>query len=170
MRIEYHRTLIADRIRVKAFHDALAKVIVKGQTTVADIGTGTGLLAFLAAKLGAKRVYAYESAEIGAVAERLAKLNRMRNIELIPGSSTEIIEPKRVDVVVSETLGNFALEEFLIETMNDVRARYLKPGGIMIPSGVVQMACPVITSRLRDELCAWDRVGYGLDLSPARDM
>ncbi len=170
MRIEYHRTLIADRIRVAAFHEALAKVIVKGKTTVADIGTGTGLLAFLAAGLGARKVYAYEAAEIGAVAERLKRLNRMRQVELIPGRSTEIIDPPRVDVVVSETLGNFALEEFLVETMNDARARYLKPGGVLIPGRVRQMICPVVAPRLRDELTAWDRVGYGLDLSPARDM
>jgi protein arginine N-methyltransferase 1 len=170
MRIEYHRTLIADRVRIAAFHAALERVIVKGQTTVADIGTGTGILAFLAAKLGARKVYAYEAAEIGAVAERLKALNRMRNVELIPGRSTEILDPPRVDVVVTETLGNLALEEFLVETMNDARARYLKPGGTLIPGKVAQFAAPVTSSRLRDELCVWDRVGYGLDLGPARDM
>jgi protein arginine N-methyltransferase 1 len=170
MRIEYHRTLIADQVRVAAFHEALSRSIVKGQTTVADIGTGTGLLAFLAAKLGARKVWAYETAEIGAVAERLKALNRMRAVELIPGRSTEIIEPERADVVVTETLGNFALEEFLVETMNDARARHLKPGGVLIPGRVEQFAAPVTSPRIRDELCAWDRVGYGLDFGPAREM
>lgn len=170
MRIEYHRTLIADQVRIAAFHEALSRVIEKGRTTVADIGTGTGLLAFLAARLGAKKVLAYETAEIGAVAEKLKALNRMKAVDLIPGSSTEIIEPVRVDVVVTETLGNFALEEFLIETMNDARARHLKPGGVLIPGSVEQFACPVVGPRLREELTAWDRVGYGLDLGPAREM
>ena len=170
MRIEYHRTLIADRVRIKAFHDALARVIRKGETTVADIGTGTGILAFLAAKLGAKKVYAYEMSEIGAVAERLKALNRMRNVELVPGRSTEIIDPPRVDVVVTETLGNFALEEFLVETMNDARARHIKPGGLLIPGHVTQFAAPVVASRLYDELTVWDRVGFGLDMGPAREM
>ena len=170
MRIEYHRTLIADHVRIKAFHDALARVIRKGETTVADIGTGTGILAFLAAKLGAKKVYAYEMSEIGAVAEKLKSLNRMRNVELIPGRSTDQIDPPRVDVVVTETLGNFALEEFLVETMNDARARYLKPGGLLIPNAVRQFVAPVTGPRLHDELTVWDRVGYGLDLAPARNM
>ncbi|MBS0242121.1 MAG: 50S ribosomal protein L11 methyltransferase [Proteobacteria bacterium] len=170
MRIEYHRTLIADQTRVRAYHEALARVIVRGKTTVVDIGTGTGLLAFLAAKLGAKKVWAYEMNEIGAVAERLKALNKLRNVELIPGRSTDIIEPEPADVVVTETLGNFALEEFLVETMNDARVRHLKPGGVLIPGSVEQFACPVISPRLRDELCAWDRIGYGLDFGPARDM
>lgn len=170
MRIEYHRTLIADRVRIAAFHEALARVIRKGETTVADIGTGTGILAFLAAKLGAKKVYAYEMSEIGAVAEKLKALNRMRNVELIPGRSTDMIDPPRVDVIVTETLGNFALEEFMVETMNDARARYLKPSGVLIPNHVTQFAAPVVAPRLHDELTVWDRIGHGLDMSPARDM
>ena len=52
------------RVRNAAFHEALARVIRKGETTVADIGTGTGFLGFLAAKLGAKRVDMYETAEV----------------------------------------------------------------------------------------------------------
>src|SRR5688572_7397167 len=142
MRIEYHRTLIADRVRLDAYRRALAQVIRKGHSTVADIGTGTGVLAMLAAKLGAKKVYAYEKADIGAVAERLVKLNKLRNIEVIPARSTEIIDPPRVDIVVTETLGNYALEEFLVETMNDARARHLKPDGALIPRGVEQFVCP----------------------------
>src|SRR5690606_20529728 len=101
------------RLRIAAFHKALERTIVKGKSTVADIGTGTGLLAFLAAKLGARKVWAYEAAEIGAVAEKLKAANRMRAVELVPGRSTEILEPRRADIVVTETLGNFALEEFL---------------------------------------------------------
>jgi protein arginine N-methyltransferase 1 len=170
MRIEYHRTLVADRVRVAAFRDALAGLIEKGRSVVVDIGTGTGILAMLAARLGAKKVYAYEKAEIGAVAERLIKTNRLRNIEVIPARSTEIIDPPRGDIVVSETLGNYALEEFLVETMNDARARHLKPGGILIPRALEQFACPVIAPRVFDELTVWNGVGHGLDFSLARDM
>ncbi len=170
MRIEYHRSLIADRVRIAAFEQALARTIVKGESVVVDIGTGTGLLAFIAAKLGAKKVYAYEMNEIGAVAEKLKSLNKLRNVELIPGRSTEIIDPPRGDIVVTETLGNFALEEFLVETMNDARTRHVKPGGALIPGAVEQFVCPVTGPRLHQELTAWDRIGYGLDFAPARIM
>ena len=170
MRIEYHRTLIADRVRVAAFHKALERVIVRGESVVVDIGPGTGLLAFVAAKLGAKKVYAYEMGEIGAVAERLKTLNKLRSVELIPGRSTEIIDPPRGDIVVTETLGNFALEEFLVETMNDARTRHVKPGGVLIPGQVEQFVAPVTGPRLYQDLTAWDRIGYGLEFGPARVM
>lgn len=170
MRIEYHRSLIADAGRLDAFERALAKVIRKGESVVADIGTGSGVLAMIAAKLGARKVIAYEFAEIGALAGRLIKLNKLRNIELIPMRSTEIIEPLQADIVVTETLGNYALEEFLVETMNDAKARHLKQGGVLIPGRLEQMVAPVIAPRCRDELVAWERIGRGLDFGPATVM
>ena len=95
MRIEYHRTLIADRVRNEAFRAALAAVIVKGETTVADIGAGTGLLALMAAELGAREVFLYEAAEVAGVAAKALKANRARNCHLFPCHSTEMDDPPR---------------------------------------------------------------------------
>jgi SAM-dependent methyltransferase len=170
MRIEYHRTLLADRVRNAAFHAALAQVIVKGETTVADIGTGTGFLGFLAAKLGAKRVDMYEAAEIAAVARKLIRHNRLANCRVAELYSTEVATPDRVDVVISETLGNYPFEENIIATLNDAHARFLKPGGTIIPHSVEQFVCPVTAERLYRELTAWEEVGYGLDFAPAKAM
>jgi protein arginine N-methyltransferase 1 len=170
MRIEYHRTLLADRVRNGAFHAALVRAIVKGETTVADIGAGTGFLGFLAARLGARRVDLYESAAVAQVARRLMRHNRLRNCRIFEMHSTEVLEPDRVDLVVCETLGNYALEENIVETLNDARKRFLNPGGIVIPAGIRQYVCPVVSGRFLEELAAWDRVGYGLDLGPAKAM
>ncbi len=170
MRIEYHRTLIADRVRNQAFHDALARVIRRGETTVADIGAGTGLIGLMAAKLGAREVFLYEAAEVAGVAALVLKANRARACQLIPGHSTEMDDPPRADVVVSETLGNYALEENIIATLADAERRHLKPGGVMIPSRIRQLAAPVISDRFHRELTVWDDVGFGIDLSAARTM
>jgi protein arginine N-methyltransferase 1 len=170
MRIEYHRTLLADRVRNAAFHAALARVIVPGETTVADIGAGTGFLGFLAAKLGAKRVDLYETADVADVARKLLRHNRLPNCRIAEVHSTEVAEPERVDVVVCETLGNYPFEENIIATLNDARARYLKPGGVTIPRGVEQFVAPVVGERYWRELSAWDEVGYGLDFAPAKAM
>jgi protein arginine N-methyltransferase 1 len=170
MRIEYHRTLLADRVRNAAFHAALKRAIVPGETTVADIGAGTGFLGFLAAKLGARRVDLYESAGVAELARRLMRHNRLRNCRIIEMHSTEAMEPERVDLVVCETLGNYAFEESIVETLNDARKRFLKPGGAIIPAAVHQLMCPVVGGRFLAELAAWDSVGYGLDLGPAKTM
>ena len=84
MRIEYHRTLVADRVRNAAFHAALKAVITPGETVVADVGAGTGLLALMAAGLGAKDVFLYESAEVAGVAAEILKANRARNCPPVP--------------------------------------------------------------------------------------
>ena len=170
MRIEYHRTLLADRVRNAAFHAALARLIVKGETTVADIGAGTGVLGFLAAKLGARRVDLYEAAGVASVARKLLRQNRLRGCQLFEMHSTDAIEPERVDLVVCETLGNYAFEENIVETLNDARARFLQPGGTIIPAGIRQFMCPVVSGRFHAELSVWDGVGYGLDLAPAKVM
>lgn len=168
MRIEYHRTLIADRARNEAFARALASVIKKGETTVADIGAGTGLLALMAARVGAREVFLYEAAEVAGVAAKALKANGARNCHLFPCHSTEMVDPPKVDVVVSETLGNYAFEEHIIETLADARKRFLKPGGVMIPRRLEQFVAPVVSDRIHREFAAWEETGF--DLSAARTM
>jgi len=170
MRIEYHRTLMADRVRNQAFHAALKALIVPGETTVADIGAGTGFLGLLAAKLGAREVFLYEKAEVAGVAQEILRRNRARKCTLFPFASTEVDDPPRVDLVVSETLGNYALEEDIAATMNDARRRHLKSGGCVIPAAIAQHVAPVISPRVHSELAAWDAAGFGLDLTPAKAM
>jgi protein arginine N-methyltransferase 1 len=170
MRIEYHRTLIADRVRNEAFRKALASVIKKGETTVADIGAGTGLMGLIAAKLGAREVYLYEAAEVAGVADAVLKANRAKVCQLMPCHSTEMQDPPRADVVVSETLGNYALEENVIATLADARLRHLKDGGVIIPARISQFVAPVVTDRIHRELTVWDEAGEGIDLAPARTM
>jgi protein arginine N-methyltransferase 1 len=167
--IDFHRTIVADRLRNEAFHEALRRVIVPGRTTVADVGSGTGLLGFMAARLGAKRVYLYEHGDVMKLAKVLARRNHIRRCVFIPEHSTAVIDPEPVDVVVSETLGNFAYEERLLETMGDAR-RFLRSGGTVIPQRVRQFLAPVASDRFHRELTVWQEVGYGLDLEPAARM
>lgn len=170
MRIEYHRTLIADKVRNDAFFAAIKSVIQPGKTIVADIGAGTGLLGLMAAKLGAQQVYLYEMAEVASVAAKVINANRAKSCQVFACHSTEFDDPPKADVVISETLGNYAFEENIIDTMHDARRRHLKPGGVMIPSRVRQFVSPVVAPRLDRELRAWQRIGHGLDFSAAEAL
>lgn len=169
MLIEFHRTIVGDRLRNDAFHEALRRLIVPGRTTVADVGAGTGLLAFMAVRLGARRVWLYEHGEALALARRIARRNGIKRCVFVPEHSTAVLDPEPVDVVVSETLGNFAYEEHLLETLNDAQ-RFLRPGGTVVPRRVRQYLAPVITDRVQRELTVWNDVGFGLDFGPALKM
>ena len=170
MLIEYHRTMLADRVRNDAFAAALKQLIKPGETVVADVGAGTGLLGFIAAKLGAREVYLYESASIMMVARQLARDNRLKNVYFFEGHSTAIKKPPPVDIIVSETLGNYAFEENIIATTEDAK-RFLKPGGIMLPQAVEQFVAPVTNAGFYNELTApWESVGHNLNFNFAKTM
>jgi SAM-dependent methyltransferase len=164
--IELHRKLLGDKVRNAALHAALARVIRPGMT-VADIGAGTGFLSFLARRLGAERCHLYEYGDSLELARELARHNKVTGLSFVQAHSTEVVNPPKADVVVSETLGNFALEEGLLETLVDAR-RFLKPGGTLIPRGLTQFVAPVVTPRLQGQLDVWGDVGFDLDLAPAR--
>jgi len=165
--IELHRKLLGDKVRNDALGAALARVIRPGMT-VADIGAGTGFLSFLARKLGAVRCYLYEYSGALELAKELARRNGITGLTFVLAHSTEVKKPPKADVVVSETLGNFALEEGMLETLVDAR-RFLNAGGTMIPCGLTQFVAPVIHPRLQDEIDVFRPAGHGLDFGPARD-
>lgn len=169
MLIEFHRRMLADDVRSAAFEAALRRVIVPGSTVVADIGAGTGILGFMARRLGAREVHLIEHGPVIELAARLADDNELPDLHFWQMHSSEIIDPPQVDVVVAEVLGNFALEENVIETLNDAR-RFLRPGGTLIPGSLEQFVAPLVDGRFWQQLRSWDRIPLGFDFSAARAM
>ena len=158
--------MLADRVRHDAFRAALEQAIRPGQSTVADIGAGTGVLAFFARQLGAREVWLYDPGGALGLAEVVAARNGIDGLNFVPERSLDVADPPRVDVVVAEVLGNFAYEEGVLETLRDAR-RFLKPGGTLIPRSIVQWAAPVTNDRFERDLASWRGVGFGLDWSDA---
>lgn len=167
--IEYQRIILSDDVRNIALAKALKSVIRKGKSIVADIGSGTGFLSFLASKLGAKECYLYERSALIDLSRALAHENHIKNLHFIQKHSAQVRTPVKADVVISETLGNFALEEGIIETMNDAK-RFLAPGGTLIPQSLKQFVAPVVSDRLWKEVTSVDRVGHGLSFRAAREI
>jgi protein arginine N-methyltransferase 1 len=169
MSIEFHRRMLADRIRHDAFRAALASAIRKGESTVADIGAGTGVLAFFARELGARAVWLYEPGAVLGLAEAIAARNGIDGLTFVPARSLDVHDPPRADVVVAEVLGNFAYEEDVLETLRDAQ-RFLAPGGTLIPQSIAQWAAPVTTDRFERELASWRGIGHGLDFADAEHL
>jgi type I protein arginine methyltransferase len=168
MSIEFHRRMLADQVRIAAFRNALTQRIRPGSTTVADLGAGTGILAFLARELGAREVWLYDPGPVLGLAEHIAQRNGIDGLHFVPERSLDVAEPPLVDVVVAEVLGNFAYEEGVLETLRDAR-RFLAPGGTMIPQSIVQWAAPVTADRFEHDFRAWRGVA-GLDWSEAERL
>ena len=131
--IEVHRTMICDRVRTGAFRRAIDAVVRPGDI-VLDLGAGTGILSMFAARAGAARVYAVERTTVAVLAQELAATNGVAEIvQVIHGDIMDIELPERVDVIVSEWLGGFGIDEGMLVPVIAARDRWLKPGGIIDP-------------------------------------
>lgn len=166
--IEYQRTILADTVRNRAFSDALKKMIIPGVTTVADIGAGTGYLSFLARKLGAKECHLYEVSELSVISRALAKENGINGCHFVHRHSTQVVNSPNVDLVISETFGNFALEESIIGNLNDAK-RFLKPSGTMMPMNLRQFVSPVVTDRIQKSIDTWSGIEGDFQWTKARE-
>ena len=135
--------MIADATRMGAFARALGQAIKPGAVVI-DIGTGTGICALLACRHGARRVYAIEPDDAIQVAREIAAANGYADrIEFIQAISTQVTLPERADVIVSDLGGVLPWFQRHIPSIVDARARFLAPGGVLIPQQDVGWAAVV---------------------------
>jgi predicted RNA methylase len=131
--IEDYGAMIADRVRMNSYHEALRRSVRPGDVVV-DLGAGTGIFALLACRFGARRVYAIEPTDAILVAREIAAANgHAERIEFIQKLSTEITLPEQADVVISDLRGVLPFLGRHISNIVDARTRLLKPDGALIP-------------------------------------
>jgi SAM-dependent methyltransferase len=118
--------------------------VVRPGDIVLDVGAGSGILSVFAARAGAARVYAVERTPAAVLAQELAAANGAAEIiQVIHGDITDVELPERVDVIVSEWLGGFGIDEGMLVPVIAARDRWLKPGGVVIPGLVMAWAALV---------------------------
>jgi SAM-dependent methyltransferase len=168
--LEVHRTMIRDRVRTEAFRRAIESVVRPGDV-VLDVGAGSGILSLFAARAGAGRVYAVERTAVAALAQRLAAANGVAEIiEVFHGDVMEVELPGPVDVIVSEWLGGFGIDEGMLGPVIAARDRWLKPGGIMIPRTVTAWTA-LVCDRYSGGMAEFLRHNpYGLNLDDLAEM
>ena len=160
--------MISDEPRVARYVEALRHAVKPG-SVVLDIGTGTGVLAIMACRLGARRVFAIEPGDVIELAREIAQASGCGRIEFFHALSTDIELPERADVVVAEIHGVLPLFEKSLATLVDARARLLAPGGTMIPARETVWASVVEAPALHARLLApWGENPFGIDMSAGR--
>ena len=138
-----HGSMIRDRIRTDAYARALEHVVRPG-SIVLDIGAGSGILSLIAARAGARHVFAVEPSDIIELARELAAANGFaERMTFIQARSSGLTIPEPVDVIVSDLHGVLPLYRDHIPSIVEARSRYLARDGTLIPSRETLWAAPV---------------------------
>ena len=132
-------SLLGQRSRLVKFKQAIEKVVEKGDYVV-DIGTGSGVLALLAAKAGAGRVTAIDvNPESLRYAKLAAKTNNVEDvIEFVERHFADYTPTEKADVVICEMLSSMMLVEQQIPASYYATQTILKPYGMVLVTGGVE--------------------------------
>ncbi|MFW9963133.1 MAG: 50S ribosomal protein L11 methyltransferase [Candidatus Sifarchaeia archaeon] len=168
-------SLLGQRIRLDKFGRAIQRVVKKGDYVV-DIGTGSGVLAILAAKAGANRVTAIDvNPESLLYAKKAAKMNAVENVvEFFEGSYSNFTSDQKADVVICEMLSSIMLVEQQIPACYHAVEKILKTDGVILPQEItvfiVPVECPEIWDRFQYEDLQFPRVVQTATSNATKDL
>ncbi len=167
--------LLGQKTRLAKFEKAIRQ-IVKPNDYVVDIGTGSGVLALMAAKAGARKVtgidinqesveYAHEAAVLNGVEDK---------IEFVEKHVLDFIPDERADVVICEMLSSILFIEQQVPASYHAVENILKPDGVIIPQNatifIVPVESPVMVERFSFEQLQFPRVVQTVMSDSTKDL
>lgn len=131
--LHYHYNMLLDEARINSFREAIEYVVRPGMR-VLELGGGTGVLSYFAARQGA-RVWCVElNPDLVRAARHFLPLNdggdRVRVVEADAGT---FVPPEPVDVVICEMLHVGLLREQQAAVIESFKERYLQRFGGPLP-------------------------------------
>lgn len=124
--------------------------LVKPGMTVFDVGTGSGILSIISAKLGAKNIQAvdYDDSVLKIVEENLEQNNVQEIISVAQSDLMQNVHGK-AELVIANIIADIIIRLF------DQLDEHLEQGGTLLTSGIIE-------DRIEDVLAAAEKHGYGV--------
>ena len=124
--------------------------LVKPGMTVFDVGTGSGILSIISAKLGAKNIQAvdYDDSVLKIVEENLEQNNVQDIISVAQSDLMQNVHGK-AELVIANIIADIIIRLF------DQLGEHLEQGGTLLTSGIIE-------DRIKDVLAAAEAHGYGV--------
>ncbi|MDG6107972.1 50S ribosomal protein L11 methyltransferase [Dactylosporangium aurantiacum] len=169
----WHFEMMHDHERALQYEAAI-KQVVTADHLVLDVGTGSGMLALMAARVGAERVVACEGQRV--VAETAMRIvdgaGYAGQVDVVPKMSTDLVVPgdlpRRADVLITETVDCGLLGEGILVSLSHAREHLLTDQAIIVP-GRARVLAQLVESRALHQK---NTVGelYGFDLSGFNEL
>lgn len=165
----WHFEMLNDEKRNTAFERVLRRAITP-ETIVLDIGSGTGLLAMMAARAGAKETITCEMVpQLAELARDTVALNGLADrIVTLDKKSTSLVIGRemmhKANLLVTETVDCGLLREGIVPSIAHARANLLTERAQIVPCGATVYAMVVESPRLLHLNCAQTAAGFEVSL------
>jgi type I protein arginine methyltransferase len=131
--LHYHGQMLCDDARMSSFEEAIAKLVPE-DAHVVELGAGTGVMSFFAAKRARKVTCIERLAHVAAAARRLLAANGAADkVTVVNGDARTFLPDEPADVVICELLHAALLREKQTEVVASFRARHERHFGRSIP-------------------------------------
>ncbi len=163
----WHLPMLGDDARNTAFAEAIGRA-VRPDDIVLDIGTGSGLLAMMAARAGARHVYACEMLpDLAALARIVVSENGFADrITVIAKPSSELVVgvdlPERANVLVTEIFDALLVGEGALPSIRHAREHLLTADARIIPTAGAIVGQLIAVPRLKTLFPLGDLCGFDL--------
>ncbi|MFI4874570.1 MAG: methyltransferase domain-containing protein [Blastopirellula sp. JB062] len=152
--LHYHFEMLRDRYRMQSFRAAIETTVRPGDKVV-DLGGGTGVMSFFAARAGAEVWYCERNPELVDAARQILRDNGVeRQVHIVHADAAEFVAPTPMDAVICEMLHVGLLREKQIDVIAAFQRNYQRQHGARLPRFIPEgtlLACQPVEQNFEFE-------------------